>query len=174
VKGICRDISKDNCVVSAAIFNTPEQIVISGHSTAVEKAIARAKEDGAKRAVKLSVSVPCHCCLLDKVAEAFKANLNQVELSDCKIPVIPNCDPKLFHSKDNIRELLVRQINSPVRWQETIEKMTTMGVDTIVEIGPKRILSGLIRKIDRNIRVLNVEDAGSLEKTVEFFIKGKG
>ena len=169
VEGICRDVSKDNGVVSAAIFNAPEQVVISGYSTAVERAMTRAKENGAKMVVKLSVSVPCHCSILDNVAEMFEADLSQVELKDCKIPVIPNCDPELFHSKDNTRELLVKQINSPVRWQETIEKMAKMGIDTIVEIGPKRILSGLIKRIDENIQVLNVEDSSSLEKTVEFF-----
>jgi len=168
VEGICRDVSKDNGVVSAAIFNTPEQIVISGHSTAVEKAMIRAREKGAKRVVKLAVGTPCHCSLLNKAANMFEADLSQVELQDCRIPVIPNSNPELFHSKDNIRELLVRQINSPVRWQETIEKMAEMGIDTIVEIGPKRVISGLIRRIDKSIQVLNVEDTSSLEKTVEF------
>ena len=169
VEKICHDISQNNCVVSAAIFNTPEQIVISGYSTAVEEAMTRAKEEGARGVTKLSVSVPCHCSLLDKAADMFEANLDQVELKDCEIPVIPNSNPELFHSKDNTRELLIKQINSPVRWQETIEKMAKMGVDTIVEIGPKRILSGLVRGIDNNIQVLNVEDAGSLGKTMEFF-----
>jgi len=169
VEKICLDISGDDCVVSAAIFNTPEQIVISGHSTAVEKAMTRAKKEGARRVTKLSVSVPCHCSLLDKAADMFETNLLQVELKDCGVPVIPNSNPELFHSKDTTRELLIKQINYPVRWQETIEKMAEMGIDTIVEIGPKRILSGLIRRIDRNIRVLNVEDTFSLEKTVKFF-----
>lgn len=169
VETICRDISGGDGVVSAAIFNTDKQIVISGHSTAVEKAMTRAKDEGAKRVVKLSVSVPCHCSLLDKAADMFETSLRRVELRDCEIPVIPNSNPEVFHSKDTTKELLIKQINSPVRWQETIEKMVEMGIDTIVEIGPKRILSGLIRRIDRNIRVLNIEDTFSLEKTVNFF-----
>jgi len=169
VETICHDISGDDSLVSAAIFNTDQQIVISGHSTAVEKAMTRAKMEGAKRVIKLSVSVPCHCSLLDKAADMFETNLRQVELRDCEIPVIPNFNPEMFHSKDTTRELLIKQISSPVRWQETIEKMAEMGIDTIVEIGPKRILSGLVRRIDRSIKLLNVEDTASLEKTAHFF-----
>ncbi len=166
VEAICDDISEDDCLVSTAIFNTPEQIVISGHSTAVEKAMTRAKNDGAKRVAKLSVSVPCHCSLLDKAADMFETSLRGVELRDCEIPVIPNSNPEVFHSKDNTRELLVKQINSPVRWQETIEKMVEMGRVSRMEIGHKRRLSGIIRKIDRNINILNIEDTISIEKTV--------
>jgi [acyl-carrier-protein] S-malonyltransferase len=169
VETICHDISEDDGLVSAAIFNTEQQIVISGHSAAVEKAMTRAKMDGAKRVTKLSVSVPCHCSLLNKAADMFEANLRQVELRDCEIPVIPNSNPEMFHSKDTTRELLRKQISSPVRWQETIEKMVEMGIDTIVEIGPKRVLSGLVRRINRNIKLLNVEDTASLEKTAHFF-----
>ncbi len=88
--------------------------------------------------------------------------------------MIPNCDPSLLHSRERTKDLLVRQIISPVRWRETIERMAAMGVDTIVEIGPKRILSGLIRRIDRRLRLLNVEDEASLEKTASALNGGTG
>jgi [acyl-carrier-protein] S-malonyltransferase len=90
-----------------------------------------------------------------------------VEFGEFRVPVIPNCDPSVFFDCNNIRDLLARQIVSPVRWQETVEKMAAMGVDTVVEIGPGRVLSGLIKRINRSFRLLNIEDPLSLDKTLE-------
>ena len=135
VEELCRRINGHKHAVTLSIENAPGQIVVSGHTAAIEEIItaAEAKEGG--RAVKLAISVPCHCHLLQGAAERFAAELRRVDFRDCTIPVIPNYDPDLLHSREQTRELLARQITSPVRWKETIEKMAAMGVDTIVELG---------------------------------------
>ena len=166
VEALCCSCSREGHVVAVSIENAPGQIVISGHTAAVSEVMAAAAIREEIRAVLLPISVPCHCRLLQSAADRFAEVLAGVEFRDCDVPVIPNCDPALLHSRERTKELLVRQIVSPVRWKETIEKMAEMGVETIVEIGPKRILSGLIRRIDRRLRLLNVEDEASLEKTV--------
>jgi [acyl-carrier-protein] S-malonyltransferase len=167
VEELCRRINHEKHVVALSIENAPGQIVVSGHTAAIEEIIAAAEEKEGGRAVKLAISVPCHCHLLQRAAERFAVELRRVVFRDCTIPVIPNYNPDLLHSREHTRELLARQITSPVRWKETIEKMAAMGVDTIVELGAKRTLSGLIRRIDRRIRLLNVEDGESLEKTLQ-------
>jgi [acyl-carrier-protein] S-malonyltransferase len=166
VEELCRGIDGQKHVVALSIENAPGQIVVSGHTTAIDEIIAAAEAKEGGRGVKLSISVPCHCRLLQETAERFTADLRKVDFRECGIPVIPNCDPDLLHSREQTRELLARQITSPVRWKETIERMAAMGIDTLVELGPKRTLSGLIRRIDRRLRILNVEDGESLEKTV--------
>jgi len=165
VEELCRNIDDKRHAVAFSIENAPGQIVVSGHTTAIDQIIAAAERKDGGRGVKLSISVPCHCRLLQGAAERFAAELHKVEFKDCGIPVIPNCDPDLLHARDRSREILARQITSPVRWKETIERMAASGIDTIVELGPKRTLSGLIRRIDRRLRILNVEDGESLEKT---------
>jgi [acyl-carrier-protein] S-malonyltransferase len=166
VEELCRGIDSQKHVVALSIENAPGQIVVSGHTTAIDQIIAAAEAKEGGRGVKLSISVPCHCRLLQGAAERFTEDLRKVDFRECGIPVIPNCDPDLLHSREQTRELLARQITSPVRWKETIERMAAMGIDTLVELGPKRTLSGLIRRIDRRLRILNVEDGESLEKTV--------
>lgn len=165
VDALCREHDTEDHVVAVSIENAPGQIVVSGHTRAVTEVIAAAKNREGIRAVLLPISVPCHCRLLREAAEQFASTLGKITFQDCAPPVIPNCDPLLLHSPERTRELLVRQITSPVRWKETITRMAEMGVETIVEIGPKRILSGLIRRIDRRFRLLNVEDEASLEMT---------
>lgn len=167
VEEMCLKISGEKHTVTLSIENAPGQIVVSGHMAAIEEIVAAAEAKEGGRAVKLAISVPCHSPLLKGAADRFAEELKRVDIRDCTIPVIPNCDPDLLHSREHTRELLARQITSPVRWKETIEKMASMGVDTIVELGPKRILSGLIRRIDRRMRLLNVEDEESLEKTLQ-------
>jgi [acyl-carrier-protein] S-malonyltransferase len=166
VEELCRGIDSQKHVVALSIENAPGQIVVSGHTTAIDQIIAAAEAKEGGRGVKLSISVPCHCRLLQGAAERFTEDLRKVDFRECGIPVIPNCDADLLHSREQTRELLARQITSPVHWKETIEKMAAMGIDTLVELGPKRTLSGLIRRIDRRLRILNVEDGESLEKTV--------
>jgi [acyl-carrier-protein] S-malonyltransferase len=165
VETLCRLSDREGHTVAVSIENAPGQIVISGHTAAVSEVMAAAETREGIRAVLLPISVPCHCRLLQDAAGLFADALRNVEFRDCDVPVIPNCDPSLLHSRDRTKDLLVRQIISPVRWRETVEKMAAMGVDTIVEIGPKRILSGLVRRIDRRLRLLNVEDEESLERT---------
>jgi len=166
VNRICGDICNRGGNVSVSIINTPDQIVISGYRGSVDEAMARTIDRGARRAVKLAISAPCHCNLMEGAARKLKENLNQVHFRDCRVPVIPNCDPALCHNRQTTGELLVRQLTNPVRWQETIEKMIEIGVDTLVELGPKRVLGGLVRRITDRIRLLNVEDLASLQATV--------
>ncbi len=165
VEALCRERDAEDHAVAISIENAPGQIVISGHAEAVSEVITAAGTREGARAVLLPISVPCHCRLLQRAAEQFATTLGEIEFRNCEPPVIPNCDPLSLHSPDRTQEFLVRQITSPVRWRETITRMAEMGVDTIVEIGPKRILSGLIRRIDRRFRLLNVEDEASLEMT---------
>jgi len=153
-------------VVALSGDNAPGQTVISGHATAVSEVIAAAGKREGGKAVRLPISVPCHCRLLRGAAERLEAELRQIDFRDCTVPVIPNCDPALLHSRERTGELLVRQIVSPVRWRETIERMAAMGVDTVVELGPKKTLTGLVKRIDRQLRFFNVEDGASLEKTL--------
>lgn len=169
VDDLCRCTQSETETVGLAIRNAPNQVVISGHGTAVAKVMAAVEKMGAAKALKLPISVPCHCRLLDPAAQWLRADLEKVVFDDFQTPVIPNCDPDVFYTRENARELLARQITSPVKWQETIERMGHLGVDTIVEIGPKRTLSGLIKRIDRKMRLLNVEDLASWKKAVSFF-----
>ncbi|MBA4397040.1 MAG: [acyl-carrier-protein] S-malonyltransferase [Syntrophus sp. (in: bacteria)] len=168
VADLCRAAQSETQTVGLAICNAPNQAVISGHAAAVEKVMAAAEKTGGAKALKLPISVPCHCRLLDPAARWLRADLEKVAFDDFETPVIPNCDPDVFYTKENARELLTRQITSPVKWQETIERMGRLGVDTIVEIGPRRTLSGLIKRIDRKMQLLNVEDVASLKKAAFF------
>ena len=154
--------------VSVAIYNGPQQtVVVLGHTNAVEKVEHAAKIKGALKVVRLPISVPCHCNLLQKAAADFTQKLAQVEFKEQVTPIIPNCNPDIFFGKENARELLLKQIVSPVKWRHTIEKMSAMGIDTIIELGPKRTLCGLIKRINRNMHLYCVEDSASLHKTVE-------
>jgi [acyl-carrier-protein] S-malonyltransferase len=173
VETLCRACEREGLAVTVSIENAREQIVVSGHTEAISELITTAEAREGVRAVLLPISVPCHCRLLDGAAARLADALSHIEFRDCAIPVIPNCDPSLLHSRERTKDLLIRQIISPVRWRETIERMAGMGVDTIVEIGPKRILSGLIRRIDRRLRVLNVEDGASLKKTASALNGGR-
>ncbi len=153
--------------VDLANLNAPNQAVVSGHAGAVERLMEQAKERGAKLVVRLPISVPCHSRLLAGASARFARDLDGVRFNVFRIPVIPNCNPDTLYSPENARDLMSRQIVSPVRWQETIERMVQMGVDTIVEIGPKRVLSGLIRNIRKDIRLHYVGDAESLSRLGE-------
>jgi [acyl-carrier-protein] S-malonyltransferase len=167
VEEICRNACKgEDRIVELSVDNCPGQIVVSGHAVAVAEAVAAAEKKDGGRGVILPISVPCHCRLLKAASEKFAVFLEDVTFRNCSPPVIPNCDPSVFHEKGRTKKLLARQIIAPVLWRETIAKMGDMGVDTIVEIGPKRVLSGIIRRIDRRFRLLNVEDQASLKDTV--------
>jgi [acyl-carrier-protein] S-malonyltransferase len=167
VENICAEINNEKACVAIAIQNGPAQIVVSGHTNAVEKVMLTAKEKGAMKVVRLPISAPCHCSLLQSAADLLAADLDKVQFNELTTPVIPNCDPDVFYTKDNVRELLLRQIVSPVRWRQTVDKMAANGVETIIEIGPKRTLCGLIKRINKNISLLSVEDSASLQKTID-------
>lgn len=169
VADLCAMAGNNEGKAFVSIINAPGQVVVSGHIPGLDRLIALAAAKTGVKAVRLPISVPCHCDLLKDAAEAFKADLKSIVFRDGSCPVIPNCAPELFYTGENAAELLLRQITRPVRWQETIERMASLGVDTIVELGPKRTLVNLIKRIDPNIRLFFVGDRPSLDKALAYF-----
>lgn len=167
VEAACSAVS-DLGVVQVANYNCPGQVVISGEKQALEAASVKAAEFGAKRVIPLDVSGPFHTPLLKPAAEKLEGELETIVFSDPKIPVISNVTADYMLDKSTIKELLPRQVMSPVRWETAFRKMLLDGVDTFVELGPGTVLKGFARKIDRDIKVLNVENQASLEATVAY------
>jgi [acyl-carrier-protein] S-malonyltransferase len=150
-------------VVAPANLNSPGQVVIAGHREAVERAMVAAKEAGAKRAILLPVSAPFHCSLLKPAEDRLAADLDQCTFTDLRIPLFTNVDAEAITSADSARSALKRQVSRPVRWQQSVEGMLAQGVGTFVEVGPGKVLSGLVRAVDKAARQFNVEDEKSLE-----------
>ncbi|OOR99754.1 [acyl-carrier-protein] S-malonyltransferase [Haemophilus paracuniculus] len=150
-------------IVSAVNFNSPGQVVIAGSKNAVERAGALCKEAGAKRALPLAVSVPSHCALMKPAAEKLAETLATIELSAPSVPVINNVDVAVESDPTAIRNALVRQLYSPVRWTETVEKMANEGVTTLYEIGPNKVLTGLASRIVKELSAKAVNDVASFE-----------
>lgn len=150
-------------VVEAVNFNSPGQVVIAGNKAAVERAMELCKARGAKRALPLPVSVPSHCSLMRPAAERLAAALADVAISAPAIPVLHNADVASHGDADKIRDALVRQLYSPVRWTETIQKLAADGVLQMAECGPGKVLAGLAKRIDGNVRCLALTDAAALQ-----------
>ncbi len=166
VAGICRQAA-DGQVVAPANLNSPEQTVISGHAEAVKRAVELASAGGAKRAVMLPVSAPFHSSLMQPAAVRLEADLRATAFHKLRVPLVNNADAELTSSGDEAREGLIRQVTLPVRWEESVRELIDQGVNTFVEVGPGRVLTGLLRQIDRSIHVFNVEDEKSLRSTLE-------
>lgn len=162
----CCKAASETGIVEPANFNCPGQIVVAGEVKAVEKAAELCKGKGAKRAMLLPVSAPFHCSLLKPAGEKLKAELENVKLNDIKIPVVTNVTAEVVTDKAMVKDLLVRQVSNPVRWEASVLAMLDSGVDTFVEIGPGKTLSGFVKKINKEAKTLNVEDVESLEKTL--------
>jgi [acyl-carrier-protein] S-malonyltransferase len=152
-------------VVAPANLNCPGQVVIAGHAGAVARAIEKCKAAGAKRALPLPVSAPFHCALMAPAQERMAGDLGALPFRDLAVPLASNVDARLVRTAADVRDGLVRQVSGAVRWQESVELLVREGVTTFVEIGPGAVLSGLVKKIHREARVLNVEDPRSLEET---------
>ncbi len=150
-------------IVEIANYNSYEQTVISGEKEAVQKAMEILKEKGAKKVVPLAVSVPAHSSLLREKAEEFGKYLNEIEIKDAKIPVISNITATPIQSKDEIRKELEAHFYSPVKWVQTVEFLVNNGVDTFYEIGPKKVLTGLIKRINRGLNLKNIETLKDIE-----------
>lgn len=165
VETVCENNSGRG-IVSVANYNSPGQVVIAGQSAAVEEAVKSAREAGAKRAVMLDVSVPSHCLLMKDVAGKFSDRLAEITFSEAVIPVIQNIDAQQRTGAVEIREALVRQLHQPVRWTETINNMKTSGVRKIVECGPGKVLTGLIKRIDRDLITCPAFDTDSLDSAL--------
>jgi [acyl-carrier-protein] S-malonyltransferase len=161
VEEACKEAAQDD-VCSPANINSLNQIVIAGSAAAVERAIALLKERWNKRAIKLNVSAPFHCALMRPAQERLAAELEQIEFHDLRLPLITNVDAATIKSGDEARASLVRQVSSPVRWLESVQLLIKEGVETFVEVGPGKVLCGLVRQIERSANCLNVSDAESL------------
>ncbi|MCS4307146.1 [acyl-carrier-protein] S-malonyltransferase [Rheinheimera pacifica] len=150
-------------VVSPVNYNSPGQVVIAGHKAAVERAGELCKAAGAKRALPLPVSVPSHCALMRPAAEKLAADLTALNFNDAVIPVVNNVDVAVADNAATVKDALVRQLYSPVRWTETIEWLSGQGVTDVLELGAGKVLSGLIKRIDKNLAVASVGDVASLQ-----------
>jgi len=172
VAEICRKASDGK--VMPANLNSPEQTVISGSAAAVKNAVEQASAAGAKRAVVLPVSAPFHSELMRPAQERLKEDLRVTEFSSLKIPLVTNVDASIITSGAEAREALIRQVTLPVRWEESIRELIEQGAATFVEVGPGRVLTGLLRQIDRSVHTLNVEDVKSLQTALDRLTQIRG
>jgi [acyl-carrier-protein] S-malonyltransferase len=150
-------------VISAVNFNSPGQVVIAGNKEAAEQAAALCKEQGAKRALPLSVSVPSHCALMKPAAEQLSTLLENITFSSPKVPVINNVDVQMPTEPNDIKLALVQQLYSPVRWTETVVKLADLGVENLLEVGPGKVLTGLVKRIDKSLTGQAVNTRESIE-----------
>jgi [acyl-carrier-protein] S-malonyltransferase len=164
----CADAAQGE-VVSPANINSPDQIVISGHQKAVERAAELAKERGAKRAVMLVVSAPFHCALMQPAQERLEKDLQELHFSNPEIPVISNIDAAPKTTGEGSRQALVRQVTGAVQWAKSMQTLIGLGVSTFIEVGPGKVLTGLMRQIDRSQTCVNAEDEASVQKVSSLF-----
>ena len=150
--------------VEAANFNSPGQIVISGAAKAVEEAGRMCKEAGAKRVMPLTVSAPFHCSLMKPAADKLALELDKVSFNDARIPVVANVTAKPVTSGKEIKDLLIKQVTGSVYWEDSVKYMSANGITQFVELGPGKVLSGLIKKTVENATIYNVEDSASLKE----------
>lgn len=165
VDSVCRSAG-DGQVVSAANLNSLRQIVIAGHRDAVNRAITLALESGARRAIMLPVSVPFHCSMLLPAETRLAADLDAFPFGDLRFPLITNVEARPVMKGEEARNALKIQVSRPVRWHETVRLLLDEGVDTFVEVGPGKVLTGLVRSIEKSVTMLNVEDERSLDQTL--------
>ncbi len=166
VAEICKKAANGQ-VVAPANLNSPEQTVISGHAAAVKRAVELASASGAKRAVVLAVSAPFHSELMMQAQKNLEMDLRKTPFAPLRVPLVTNVDAEVISSGEEAREALIRQVSLPVRWEESMRQLVEEGVSTFVEVGPGRVLSGLLRQIDRSVHCFNVEDEKSLLTSLE-------
>ncbi|MDH3526315.1 MAG: ACP S-malonyltransferase [Gammaproteobacteria bacterium] len=167
VAAVCTEAAQGD-VVTAVNFNSPGQVVIAGDAQAVQRAIALAKETGAKRAILLPVSVPSHCALMKPAAERFARQLQETAIAAPQLPVIQNVDVTAHETPGDIRDALERQLYRPVQWVRTIEAMRQRGVERIIEAGPGKVLAGLCKRIDKSLTALPAHDPDSLDAALDY------
>lgn len=165
VDEVCAEASSLG-VCSPANINSPRQIVIAGNREAVERAVALAKERGVRKAVMLAVSAPFHCELMSPAAEKLAVVLEGTRFGDLRVPLVTNVDAAVIDSGSAARNSLVRQVASPVRWSDSVSRLLEEGVTRFVELGPGKVLSGLVRQMDRKCEIFNIEDGESRNATV--------
>jgi [acyl-carrier-protein] S-malonyltransferase len=167
VRDICRQASEDGVVV-AANFNTPVQTVISGSKAGVDKACQLLSEAGAKRVVPLIVGGPFHSPLIKKAGEWLEEEMNNLQFNSTNIPVISNVDADFVTDVEKIKQNLAQQVTSSVLWVDSIHKMIAAGVELFIEFGPQKVLSGMMRKIDRKAKILHIDKVEDVQKVVDF------
>jgi [acyl-carrier-protein] S-malonyltransferase len=174
IMGLSHAVVADACkraaegqVCAPANLNSPDQTVISGHAAAVKRAVEIASQLGAKRAVILAVSAPFHSALMMPAQERLEKDLKLTAFGPLRVPVVTNVDADTIETGDEACHALIRQVTMPVRWEESVRLLIDEGVNTFVELGPGRVLTGLLRQIERSVATLNVEDEKSLAATVE-------
>lgn len=162
---VCREAAQGE-VVSSANLNSPGQLVIAGHRAAVERAAELAKKRGAKRVVMLNVSAPFHCALLKPAQDRLALELDRVDIRDAQVPLVNNADARVVRRAAEVLDGLKRQVTAPVRWEQSIRLLRSEGVDLFIEVGPGKVLSGLVRQIDRQAECLHAEDAISVDEVL--------
>ncbi|MEG0774037.1 ACP S-malonyltransferase [Clostridium sp.] len=166
LKKIC-DECEDLGVISIANYNCPGQIVIAGEIKPLNKAVELCNEKGAKKVIKLPVSGAFHTDLLLNASNRLREELNDINFNDFKVAFIPNITGEILESTENLKDILKNQVRSSVQWEKSITTMISEGIDTFIEVGPGKALSGFVKKIDRSLKVYNVEDLASLNKVLE-------
>ncbi len=166
VTDVCKRAAQGE-VCTPANLNSPDQTVISGDADAIKRAVELASQAGAKRAVILAVSAPFHSALMMPAQEKLAKDLAKIKFSNLKFPLVTNVDADTIETGEQAREALIRQVSMPVRWEESVRTLIEEGVNTFVEVGPGKVLTGLLRQIERSVAALNVEDQASLGKTLE-------
>jgi [acyl-carrier-protein] S-malonyltransferase len=161
VEEVCRTAANGE-VLTPANFNCPGQIVISGHTNALKRAMALAREKGARKVVPLPVSAPFHCELMVPAAKRLQEYLKGISINQLIHPVVTNVEAVENQESNRVKELLIKQLSHPVLWEDSVKTMLKRGVDTFIEIGPGKVLNGLVRKIKRSVNIFNVEDTKSL------------
>ena len=165
IEQLCSNAAEDE-IVSAANYNSPGQVVVSGHKNAVNRLINLAKNAGARRAILLPVSVPSHCALMKDTANKFSKLLDKITFNNAQIPILQNVDAKLKTNAADIKTALIKQLYEPVRWVDTINEIHRIGVTKIIECGPNNVLSGLIKRIEKSFELFSISDKPSLDKTL--------
>ena len=165
---ICREAAQGD-IVSPANLNSPGQVVIAGSAAAVARAVEMAKGRGAKRAIMLNVSAPFHCALMKPAQYRLSADLDATQVADPQVPLVNNVSAAVVTSASLVREGLKQQVTAPVRWEESVRRLRVEGVDLFVEVGPGKVLSGLVRQIDRAAECLRVEDSATLNDVTTRF-----
>ncbi len=166
LKTACEEAAKSQ-VCSPANINSPSQVVIAGNVEAIDRAIEIVKERGAKRAVKLNVSAPFHCALMKPAQDKLTEDLREIDFQDLRFPLVENVSARENSKGERVRTALSEQVSSPVLWKDTIEYLIEKGVKTFIEVGAGKILSGLVKQINRDVRCMNVEDSESLRNSLE-------
>jgi [acyl-carrier-protein] S-malonyltransferase len=164
VEAACREASTDGEVVEPANLNGPAQVVIAGHAAAVARASEQARSKGARRVAPLPVSAPFHCRLMQPAADRLAGDLEATAFGDLAMPLVTNVDALPIRSGREARQALLRQVASPVRWEESVRRLVSEGVNTFLEVGPGSVLTGLVRKIAREARATSVSDPEGVEK----------